>query len=176
LPTQLTELRNAIRNAATVARTSDSKAESATAATAQRKFTLELRRICPHDLVVILWSAYAGSYSNDHDDQHDELRQCLRCGQTDSANPKGGHHFSLLKSEPIRRFELRNRKSDFDREPLEHDLLELVLDTMTRGYFPFTDEWHARQAIKHEAEAAESFYQRFKATHITRLTKELRNA
>lgn len=72
---------------------------------------------CKHKLVVIVCSDYAGSYSQDYDDGHGEIRKCLICGISEMAQ---NGKFTTL-TDPFKRLELGNpysRHSRYQKSPL----------------------------------------------------------
>jgi len=76
---------------------------------------------CKHKQVVVVCSEYQGSYSWDYDDGHDEFRQCLICGETESAEK---NKFVKLLN-PFRRLELGypySRHSKYKESPLNNCL------------------------------------------------------
>lgn len=102
----------------------------------------DLQARCKHQKVVVLYSAYGGSYSWDYDDQHDELRKCLVCGKEEDGNEKDNKPFKHLLN-PIARFELGGSKyyqrlkaeTPFD-DVLLHPLSKLVKFAKEKGYRP----------------------------------------
>lgn len=90
----------------------------------------QLKKQCDHQATVILCSAYAGSYSWDRDDAHDEYRQCLVCGCQESAAHRD--KFQVL-TQPVYRLELGwpwSSDSAYQKSPLKnclnHPISELV--------------------------------------------------
>lgn len=156
-----------------LARTTDSKWQERDAKVQAEDTLLVIRRICPHDRVVCLCSAYRGSYSHDYEDSHLERWLCLRCDTEEDA--KSEEYFKTITTTPFRRFEL-GKASAFNREPLDHDLDELIIETSQRGYPYFGIEWQKQAAEKRHAEEQEQRYQQFKAQYLDRLTKELTQA
>lgn len=82
---------------------------------------------CKHNLVVIVCSGYTGSYSQDYDDGHDEFRQCLICGHSESAEK---NKFQVLLN-PMRRLELGYpyyKNSRYTESPLANCLTTPLQD------------------------------------------------
>jgi len=173
-------LRETIRSLRKQAAETDSRSEH-TRLTAEAASQLKtLQASCPHEHVVCLWSEYEGSRSYDNEDSHPELRKCLVCEITDTGwdkkhqqNGQGWADFKVLTKEPFARFEMRNNKSEFNREPLAHDLQELIDDCKTRGYPYFGSAWQARQAIESKKREVEEYYQHFKTVYHDRLITDL---
>lgn len=85
---------------------------------------------CKHSKVIIIYTAYSGSYSHDYDDSHGEMRMCLVCGVREYAEKK--EEFKVLVN-PFARFSFSgtlNRDENFEKSPIgnmfDYKLSELV--------------------------------------------------
>lgn len=92
---------------------------------------------CKHPKVVIVSSAYGGSYSWDYDDAHDECRQCLICGDIEHAEK---NQFKRLLN-PYKRLELGlpyGKNNRYSQTPLAKclttPLAELIKWVEQNGY------------------------------------------
>ena len=92
---------------------------------------------CKHPKVVIVSSAYNGSYSWDYDDAYDECRQCLICGDQETAEK---NQFKRLLT-PFMRLELGlpyGKNNRWSQTPLANclatPLAELIKWVEQNGY------------------------------------------
>lgn len=92
---------------------------------------------CKHEQTVIVCSEYRGSYSWDYDDAHAECRQCLICGDQETAEK---NQFKRLLN-PYKRLELGlpyGKKSQYKQTPLANCLAtplpELIKWVEQNGY------------------------------------------
>jgi hypothetical protein len=92
---------------------------------------------CKHMHVVVICSENTGSYSWDYDDAYPEYRQCLICGQMESAER---NQFKQLLN-PIKRLELGfpyGKDSRYKQSPLTNcltvDFKELLAWVEKNGY------------------------------------------
>jgi hypothetical protein len=157
-------LRSKILELKKQAETTDSRKEHAALLLEVKVKTERLLSICTHEYVICLCSEYKGSYSNDYEDGHGEVRLCLVCGISEGAY---NEQHKILAKEPFARFETHGGYSGFDKITL--DLHELIDYCKANGCHYFGKRWREKVEADRKAKQEEEHYQRCKATYRDRL-------
>lgn len=133
MSTEIIRLRNDYRACLKLAAETDSKQDDAYFKSEAQKSLEGLRKICPHDAVVVL-NSYQKAYSS-YDTSDPERRICLICGMKEEAFAQS--HFHILKLNPLSRFE-ENAPLEVER-PLDYLLEECKELALEKGskYFGF---------------------------------------
>lgn len=98
---EVTRLRNDYRACIKLAKETDSKTDDAYFRSEAQESLTALKKICSHDIVVVL-SSYHKSYDS-FEPSDPEYRICLICGEKE--NEFQSSQFKKLKTTPIARFE-----------------------------------------------------------------------